>query len=119
MVTTYWVPIAIGAEGVITSLFAGHWLAVLAAAGGAQAGGSGLLALTVAFRPASCACGSGSSWPFGSPGYVGCTNLKVAGWPLIRTEFTVMSGPAAAAFGFLRSKSTLKSFRHCVAFCVS
>ena len=70
-------PFLIGADGVITSLLAGHWVpfsesaaASVFGSSGAQAGGSGLpvgppTGLTC---DASWAAGLGSSGPFGSPG---------------------------------------------------
>ena len=70
-----------------TSLLAGHWVPSRASASweslssGVQAGGSGLLSgpPTGLACDASCARGSGSPWPLGSPGYVGCSNVNVAG----------------------------------------
>ena len=67
---------------------------------------------------ASCAPGLGSSCPFGSPAYVGWTNVNRAGRPLMLTELTVMSGPSLALPEW-RSKSRLKLVRHCVARSVS
>ena len=114
-------PAGIGADGVITSLFAGHGTPCSAASSptGAQAGGFGLVALTGFEFDAAWASGSGSSWPFGSPGYVGCLNVNVAGRPLTVTDCTVRSGPGVVVLvtSFVRSKSRLKSVRHCVARC--
>src|SRR5690349_1532196 len=64
------VPAGIGADGVITSLVAGHCTPCRAAdvPVGAQAGGFGLVALTGLEFDAACAAGSGSSRPFGLPG---------------------------------------------------
>src|SRR3954470_4224796 len=115
MRTTNVPPSAIGAEGVITSLFAGHWAPfwLLLLTCGEHAGGFGFVALTGFTFETACAAGSGSSWPFGSPGYVGCLKVKVAGWPLISTEFTSMFGPVpSAVWPFVCSKSKLRSFRH-------
>src|SRR5262249_55965453 len=108
-----------GDAGVITSLLAGHCcpFCALPLTDGEQAGGFGFVALTGFTFEIACAAGSGSFWPFGSPGYVGWTNVKVAGWPFTVTELTVMFGPLAALLE-LRSKSRLKSLRHCVATCV-
>src|SRR4051812_5150370 len=64
--------------------------------------------------PAACARGSGSFWPFGSPGYVGCTNAKFAGLPFTNTALTARFGPSVV-FADDRSKSRLKSVRHCAA----
>src|SRR5580765_7230257 len=119
MRTTNVSPSAIGAEGVITSLLAGHcvpfWALPLTC--GEQAGGFGFVALTGFAFETACAAGSGSSWPFGSPGYVGWTNRNDAGVPLIATEFTVMFGPVPSAVcPFVCSKSKLRSLRHWVDF---
>ena len=71
------VPSLIGVSGVITSLLAGHCVpfsefaaASVSGSSGEQAGGSGLFVgpPTGLFCEASCASGSGSFWPFGSPG---------------------------------------------------
>src|SRR5215470_2423661 len=111
----------IGADGVITSLLAGHWVPSSESAGvlvsgssGEQAGGSGLLSgpPTGLVCDASCAAGFGSSCPFGSPGYVGWTKLNPAGSPFTVTEPTVMSGPASV-LADCRSKTRLKLVRHC------
>src|SRR3954470_15444340 len=103
----------------MTSLVAGHCTPCCEAALliGAHAGGFGLVAETGLEFDAACASGSGSSWPFGSPGYVGCLNVKVAGWPSIVTDCTDRFGPGTltSATVFVRSKSRLKSVRHCVA----
>ena len=111
------VPSGIGTEGVTTSLFAGHGFpfCVLLLTWGEHAGGFGFVALTGFEFDTACAAGSGSSWPFGSPGYVGWTNANAAGWPLISTELTVMSGPVPSAVcPFVCSKSKLRSLRHWV-----
>ena len=111
------VPSGIGTEGVTTSLFAGHgvpFCEVLLTCG-EQAGGFGFVALTGFVFETACAAGSGSSWPFGSPGYVGWTNLNDAGVPLTSTEFTIMFGPVPSAVcPFVCSKSKLSSLRHWV-----
>jgi hypothetical protein len=88
---------------------------------GAQAGGFEFSSLIGIALPARCASSSGSSWPFGSPGYVGWTNSNVAGCPSIVIELTVMSEPGALSLDVLlcASKSRLKSVRHCVERCVS
>ena len=62
----------------MTSLFAGHWVpsrsnclfGFVDMSSGEHAGGSGLFSgpLTGLSWPAWCARGSGSFWPFGSPG---------------------------------------------------
>ena len=64
------VPSGIGADGVTTSLFAGHCVpfCVSLLTCGEQAGGFGFVALTGFAFETACAAGSGSSWPFGSPG---------------------------------------------------
>src|SRR5215469_13298157 len=116
-------PFLIGMAGVITSLFAGHCVplsefifAEVDASSGEQAGGSGLWCgpPTGLVCDASCAAGLGSSCPSGSPGKVGCAKAKLAGWPLTRTDVTLMSGPALLLADF-RSKSRLKLARHRVA----
>jgi hypothetical protein len=90
---------------------------VLSLTCGEQAGGFGFVALTGFEFETACAAGSGSSWPFGSPGYGGWTNRNDAGAPLISTELTVMSGPVPSVVcPFVCSKSKLRSVRHCVAF---
>src|ERR1051325_10811549 len=106
-----------GTAGVTTSLFAGHCVPIceLLVVCGEQAGGFGFVALTGFAFETACAAGSGSSWPFGSPGYVGCLKLKLAGWPLIVTEPTAMFGPVPSAVcPLVYSKSKLSSLRHCV-----
>jgi hypothetical protein len=87
-VTAKSVPLGIGAAGVITSLVSPHGRFCAAAAldVGGQAGGFGLSALMGVVSPVRCASGSGSSWPSGSPGYVGWTNLNVAGRPSTVTD---------------------------------
>ena len=115
-----------GAVGVMTSLFAGHWVPSSASgclpesSSGEQAGGSWLWCgpPTGLVCDASCAAGFGSFGPFGSPGYVGCANRNAAGRPLTVTDLTVMSGPAAL-FAECRSKSRLKLVRHRMARSVS
>ena len=70
-VTLKSVPLGIGARGVITSLVGDARLVLPSrprCVVGAQAGGFGLAALIGIVRPVRCASGSGSSWPFGSPG---------------------------------------------------
>ena len=64
------VPSGIGADGVTTSLFAGHCVpfCVSLLTCGEQAGGFGFVALTGFEFDTACAARSGSSWPFGSPG---------------------------------------------------
>src|SRR3954465_1027178 len=106
----------------MTSFSAGHGVlslpfALLAEAScGVQAGGFGLVALTGLFCDARCASGSGSSGPFGSPGYAGAMKRHVAGWPSTVIDWIVRLGPFAASFpGVERTKSRLKSLRHCVA----
>src|SRR4051794_469839 len=105
----------------MTSLVARHCTPCRAALvpDGEQAGGVGVGALTGLLLEPACAAGSGSSGPFGFPGKVGCLNVNVAGWPLIRTELTVMFGPGTVVLVivFERSKSRLNSLRHCVAVC--
>ncbi len=71
-------PLAIGADGVITSLLAGHcwpfwefrFAKLVDFSSGEQAGGSGLCPgpPTGVCSEASCASGFGSFWPCGSPG---------------------------------------------------
>src|SRR5512143_492869 len=99
-------PLGIGDEGVITSLFAGHcwpfWESP--STWGEQAGGFGFVALTGFTFETACASGSGSFCPFGSPGYVGWTNVNVAGCPPTVTELTVMLGPSVP-LADVRSKS--------------
>src|SRR3954452_12137468 len=116
MVTTNDAPSGIGTEGVITSFVAGHCSPFCDApfTVGEHAGGFGFVALTGVVVPTACANGSGSACPLGSPGYVGCTEVKVAGCPLTLNPPTTMIAPAAA-FIDVRSKSTLRSVRHCVA----
>src|SRR3954452_1156241 len=101
----------------MTSFVAGHCVPTCDALVdcGLHAGGFGFVALTGFTVEAAWASGSGSSGPFGSPGYVGCTNLNDAGWPLTSTELTVMFGPVWPALFvrmFVRSKSKLSSLRH-------
>ena len=113
------VPSGIGVAGVTTSLSAGQGnpFCVLFPTCGEHAGGFGLVTLTGLELETWWASGSGSLSPLGSPGYVGCTNVNVAGWPLTVTEFTVMFGPVPpAVWPFVRSKSKLRSVRHCVDF---
>ena len=82
------VPFGIGVDGTTTSLFAGHCrpFCVVLFTCGEHAGGFGFVALTGFEFETACAAGSGSSWPFGSPGYVGWTKWNDAGWPLTSTE---------------------------------
>src|SRR5436190_13424246 len=109
-------PSGIGADGATTGLFAGHGKPFCAVPPtcGEQAGGFGLVALTGFTLEIAWAAGSASSWPFGSPGYVGCTNANVAGEPFTATELTAMFGPEAEPLRDARSKSKLRSVRHCV-----
>jgi hypothetical protein len=82
---------------------------------GEHAGGFGFVALTGFEFEIACAAGSGSSCPFGSPGYVGWTKWNDAGWPSTSTELTVMFGPLpSAVLPFVCAKSKLRSLRHCV-----
>src|SRR3954465_10849377 len=98
MVTTKVAPSGIGTEGVMTSLVAGHCSPFCDApfTVGEHAGGFGLVALAGGGVPSARAAGSGSFCPLGSPGYVGCTKVNVAGWPLTLTEPTTMFGPPVA-----------------------
>ncbi len=68
--TTKVAPLGMGVGGVITSLFAGHWVPFweLPLTWGEQAGGFGFVALTGLTFDTAWARGSGSSCPFGSPG---------------------------------------------------
>src|SRR3954465_12194364 len=106
-------PLGIGAAGVITSLVGKHGWSIPAVPerDGAHAGGFGFVALIGFVSPLRCASGSGSSWPLGSPGEVGCLNANVAGRPLTVIEEIVMSVPGAPPIvsPFLASKSRLKS----------
>ena len=105
----------------ITSLFAGHCAPCAAAAVpvGAHAGGFGLVALTGFEFDARVRERIGIVLPVRVARVGRLLEVKVAGWPLIVIDVTVMFGPGVVVLVtlFVRSKSRLKSVRHCVGCC--